>query len=435
MPAYSSMMKQYKIIRIAGLHYKTAIETLYSQTSNLQQNTYAEQQKKIFQEAYTYSDSFSRGMRLLGHDASEIIYDVEPLQKTWADEHQIRYHPSHWQWDILLAQIEKMRPDVLYFQDLHSLPYSLRKDLRSRFPFLKLVVIFRGFPGISEKLFQELATADILLVGSPILVDKCCQAGLHPHLVYHYFDETILKKISQISQPLYDFTFIGSSGYGYAAHEPRYRFLLELLENNLLEAWIDEKGLENFRTPYQMIRNEFCKNIKSILRSIPQPALGRIASSKILPSFMKNTLTKIANEDRSGFPITPLIDRYPNKCHSGVFGVKMYELLSRSKLTFNKHSAPAAGTVDNIRLFQATGVGACLLTDSGSNIHQLFDTDSEIVVYRSVEECVEKAEYLLSHDSVRKSIAQAGQRRTLKDHSFRQRCRQIDEILQNALGR
>lgn len=91
------------------------------------------------------------------------------------------------------------------------------------------------------------------------------------------------------------------------------------------------------------------------------------------------------------------------------------------------------GTVDNIRLFQTTGVGSCLLTDFGNNLHQLFVADSEVVTYKSVSECIEKVKYLLSHEQTLQSIAFAGQQRTLKDHTALQRCRQMDEIFQKSL--
>ncbi len=37
---------------------------------------------------------------------------------------------------------------------------------------------------------------------------------------------------------------------------------------------------------------------------------------------------------------------------------------------------------------------------------------------------------LFEHDDVRRQIAAAGQRRTLKDHTIMSRCQQIDEVLQ-----
>ncbi len=82
-----------------------------------------------------------------------------------------------------------------------------------------------------------------------------------------------------------------------------------------------------------------------------------------------------------------------------------------------------------MRLFESTGVGTCLLTDSGSNIKDLFTTDKEVVTYNSEDELFEKLDYLLNNDSVRKEIGEAGQKRTLKDHSLRIRCKQISETL------
>ena len=295
------------------------------------------------------------------------------------------------------------------------------------------MVLFKRGALQTEQIFKELATADVLLVGSPVLVEKCCQAGLQPHLVYHYFDETVLEKLSLLDLPFCDFTFAGSSGYGYGVlHEPRYRLLLELLEKTPLEVWIDEGGQQKFHSPYQWTRKESRKLIKRILQSIPHPVLDRLAA---WPSPIQKTMAKVAKEKRHGCDAIPLTDQYPGKCHPGVFGLDMYKLLARSKLTLNKHSAPAAGTVDNIRLFQATGVSACLLMDFGSNIQQLFDADSEVITYHSTGECIEKVEYLLSHDRVKQSIVQTGQRRMLKEHSTHQRCRQIDVILQNTLNR
>lgn len=84
-------------------------------------------------------------------------------------------------------------------------------------------------------------------------------------------------------------------------------------------------------------------------------------------------------------------------------------------------------------MFEATGVGSCLLTDSASNVRDLFEPDNEIVTYTSVDECVEKVNYLFEHEAERAQIARAGQSRTLRDHTTRERSRQIDELIQHML--
>ena len=87
-----------------------------------------------------------------------------------------------------------------------------------------------------------------------------------------------------------------------------------------------------------------------------------------------------------------------------------------------------------MRLYEATGVGTCLLTDWKPNLHELFEPDKEVVAYQSPEECVEKIKWLLEHPEERERIAQAGQARTLQKHTFAQRAIQLNEIIQTNLS-
>ncbi len=58
-----------------------------------------------------------------------------------------------------------------------------------------------------------------------------------------------------------------------------------------------------------------------------------------------------------------------------------------------------------------------------------FEPDSEIVTFDSVDEAVEKIEYLDNHEEVRREIAIAGQKRTLRDHTVYKRCEKIHEVV------
>jgi len=116
-----------------------------------------------------------------------------------------------------------------------------------------------------------------------------------------------------------------------------------------------------------------------------------------------------------------------------LFGLNMFQQLHDSRVALNTHIDISTFNASNMRLFEATGVGTCLLTDWKSNLSGLFELDSEVVAYRDEDECVEKVEYLLGHDSERRSIAAAGQRRTLRDHSFAHRAAQLDGVILEAL--
>ena len=66
----------------------------------------------------------------------------------------------------------------------------------------------------------------------------------------------------------------------------------------------------------------------------------------------------------------------------------MFQVLRNSLLTLNHHGdlRPFA---NNMRLFEATGVGTLLITDWKENIHAMFEPGKEVIPYRSPEECVE----------------------------------------------
>jgi spore maturation protein CgeB len=133
-------------------------------------------------------------------------------------------------------------------------------------------------------------------------------------------------------------------------------------------------------------------------------------------------------------PTDPLQQRYPKRFHESVFGLENFRVLGRSRLTFNCHIDCAENSAGNVRLFEATGMGTCLITDWKTNLPQLFEPDTEVVTYKSLEECVEKVNYLLEHEPERQRIAAAGQKRTLRDHTFEKRAAQLDEIVRRMMS-
>lgn len=72
----------------------------------------------------------------------------------------------------------------------------------------------------------------------------------------------------------------------------------------------------------------------------------------------------------------------------------------------------------NMRCFEVMGAGGFLLTDYVPYIEELFEDGKHLVLYRSVEEAIDKAKYYLSHDSEREKIAQAGLEEVMRAHTI-----------------
>ena len=119
-----------------------------------------------------------------------------------------------------------------------------------------------------------------------------------------------------------------------------------------------------------------------------------------------------------------------HRCVQGeVWGVEMYQALRRSRITLNSHIDLTGKEAGNMRLFEATGVGAFLLTDFKDNLHTLFTPEREVSTWRSIPDAIAKIEHYLSNNDARERIAQAGQAKTFAQHTYRQRTGEILDMI------
>lgn len=123
------------------------------------------------------------------------------------------------------------------------------------------------------------------------------------------------------------------------------------------------------------------------------------------------------------------------KAHGGeAWGLEMFSLLAASAITVNRHIDVAGRNANNMRLFEATGCGALLVTDYKDNLHELFEIGEEVVAYRSPEECLDLIRYYQAHPGEAERIARAGQERTFREHSYILRMRDSAVFLGEALA-
>jgi spore maturation protein CgeB len=153
-------------------------------------------------------------------------------------------------------------------------------------------------------------------------------------------------------------------------------------------------------------------------------------ASKKIEYLIKNAKLQIYGYGANKLPLNSTIRRN----HKGErWGLDMYNILSRTKISFNRHINVAENNANNMRLYEATGMGSLLLTDRKDNLRKLFEEDREIVTYESKEEALEKYNYLINRPEELANIAKAGQLRTLKDHSYENRIKELIQIINKHL--
>jgi spore maturation protein CgeB len=170
-------------------------------------------------------------------------------------------------------------------------------------------------------------------------------------------------------------------------------------------------------------------------KNVPVSFVGGISRhhGKAIPLFeylADNTPIEFFGYGAKTLPRTSPIRRR----HNGeVWGPDMYRALARSKMTINRHINVAENNANNMRLYEATGVGTMLITDSKDNLSDIFEPGKEVVVYSNPEEAVELIRYYIDHPEEANAIAAAGQARTLKEHTYRHRMEELVPILKNNL--
>lgn len=121
------------------------------------------------------------------------------------------------------------------------------------------------------------------------------------------------------------------------------------------------------------------------------------------------------------------LDRMFREFPNFYYGQQLFEAAARkyaeSKVVFNI----AMKEDVNMRCFEVLASGSFLLTDWVPSIDELFEDGKHLVLYRSLDEAVDKAKYYLAHDSEREAIAQAGYEHVIKNHTIQHRVSRILE--------
>jgi spore maturation protein CgeB len=361
--------------------YSEFLQWLYDQHPGLARESYEEQMRarveSLLGGPYLYSDS----LRKLGHESYDVYANNKHMQKAWAGENGFKVK-GDWRWEFRLR-----RGIVPWLSLVNREQRRLYEILAAQIKHYKPdVLLNQAMDGISSQFLKEMKPYVRLLMGQhaaplpkgedyscydlfisslPDLVDYFRKKGVAAEFHRLGFDPGWLSRIDG-EERTFDVTFIGSF---HRAHGGRVA---------LLEA--------------------LCQRFTQM--KIWSPAIEHLA------------------------PNSPI-----RACYRGpVWGMEMGRILARSKITINIHGdfAPYA---NNGRLYEATGMGALLMTDWKENLHELFEPDKEVVAYRSSDQCAALVRYYLEHDKEREAIARAGQERTLRGHTEYQRTQDLLEIV------
>lgn len=363
----------YKLFEVTSL-YKNYINYFYDKFSEIASLSYSDLYNAIINDCFAECDFLHKELNKLGVETKLVFYNDNHLQlKYFNDEVTDLF-------EIFIRQLKEFDPDILYVSDIGTFTkeqYSIiRESLK---PNAKMIAWHFTVVECFSKL---LPLFDEVYTGSKYIMNLLIPYCKSVKLLYHAFEPNILNKINY-TEKFNKLLFAGSIYLGEDIHNNRIDMFGEFKKKNIDCDF------------YGNIYGSFLPNGKKDL-------------IKFL--FEKNTLRKkrhiIEKEIRT-------------KIKPSAFGLDYYSLLSKYNLCMNQHVKIAGTGAGNMRMFEVTGMGTCLVTDYKDENKDLFVPDEEIVVYKNYDELLEKVNWLLNNPRKANEIALKGQKRTISSHSYK----------------
>lgn len=408
-------MSKYRFARVTN-YYPQYLESFYSNSTYVKLS-YDQHYLSLIEDSLESASSYTKALNKL-HDvaAMDIISNALPLQQTWRTQNNI---PASVSSDLLIIeQLVKFQPDVVWVDDFNLINEEWISSFKKRLPNNKLLIghICAPYGPSIEKKFSHF---DIIFSCIPCMVEELRGKGYKSHLLYHSFDSDILEKLKTAELknfPPSQLLFSGSLYSGAGFHNTRVEYLESFIQRGFpLTLYGNLESASKIKSK---------KLFRAAIRLIKTFGLGFLIQ-KI--SFLKS------KEAYGDSPVTGYSKSLRNASHPPVFGLSLFKLMQNADITFNIHGDIAGNCAGNIRMFEVTGAGSCLLTDEKENINDLFEPGKEIVTYTGLQDCLEKIQWLLSHPMECKQIAQAGQQRTLRDHTVKVRAELLNTLITEEL--
>jgi spore maturation protein CgeB len=371
--------------------YTLFLSWFYAMHPELGERSYDEQLQVRHENLCGMADFYPINLRKLGHEACNVWGNDEVIQRTWAREHGVKVRPEGvrewrfrlrrrmvpwvtrvasqaWLYKILEAQLRDYNPDVVLNFETGMVSTTFLREMKHELGKTLRLLIGWG-SAVSRRFEEDWSVYDVILVPQEGMAEYFQDKGVKTELIRHAFEPSVLSAIGPQDRT------IPVSFAGIMHNSASYKTRRALLE-------------------------QLCAELGDNI-SIWTSAFGDLPAESVI------------RQRRQG----------------EAWAQDFYRVMAASKIVFNCHGDLEGEYAANIRLFEATGMGALLLTDWKENLPKLFEPGKEVVTYESVEDCVKLVQYYLDHEDERLAIAHAGQQRTLREHTYEQRAQELVQLI------
>ncbi|MGE5619118.1 MAG: glycosyltransferase [Sphingomonadaceae bacterium] len=343
------------------------------------------------------------------------------ITSSWGNGHATVYRG-------LLKELHRQRVDVTFVEK--DVPwYAENRDL-PRTDFAR-ILLYRGAGQLEDLLATEIPRSDVVLMGSyfPDGVTVATRLANHGDLVRLYYDidtpVTLAAFAATGATPyleseqlaVFDAVLSFTGGRALAELEKRWGARRTVAFYCALdpETHYRVEPVETFRCRLGYMGTYSADRQEAMARLFLRPALG-------LPQ-QRFVLAGPQYPDMALPPNVSHFHHLPPGMHSAFY--------SSCDLTLNITRGPMVvyGYSPSVRLFEAAGCGACVISDRWDGLEELFEVGKEILVADDTESML-----ALLRETTPEAAMELGERfraRALREHTFAVRARQFLDLVRD----
>lgn len=351
--------------------YPAFLDDFYRQNPGLIDAGHAAQVAGLVASGFAEGHMLTGELNALGWRATDVIANDPVSQSAWAHENGLAdLAQSRDCAEITRRQVTALTPEIVYTNDVINLSSVFFRSLPSRPP---LIAGWRGFPVPTG---LDLSAFDVILTSFDRIVDEATKAGAKTVL---RFAPGFPDRHPVVAEPRrldWDVVFSGTVTRHHLKRIRTIEFLAEASRD----------GITGFRFGLFM------------------PDVSALS------------------------PETQALNRGARWAHD------MVRLLRSARIVVNIDVDAFGAQPPNMRLIEATGAGAFLLTPAHPELKNYFEPGVEVETFRTENELMAKIGYFLGDTAACDAIAAAGQARCLSDHALSRRAVQFKEMMERQLA-
>ena len=199
-----------------------------------------------------------------------------------------------------------------------------------------------------------------------------------------------------------------------------YYFLGELLDDSILEelqrVYPTDPNAPSVMKPRDIYADYvLARQVTALERQEILKLLGERIPNRNIKLFTNNAQTNIAGV---------------KTCGQVDYNKEMPYVFANSRINLNI-TLKSIKTGIPLRVFDIMGSKGFLLTNYQEEMLQYFEPDVDFVYYENYEDLLSKAEYYLTHEEERLTIAENGYRKVCEGHSIEMRIREMVEVVRS----